>query len=288
MRRALPVVAVLLAGSPLAARAGDLPADPEPLSRLENNGERRIGLAAVDVATGRRVEHRANERFLMCSTFKMLATAAVLKRVDQHQEQLDRFVSYGPEQLLPYAPVTRAHVNEGGMRLEALCAAAIEQSDNTAANLLLDAIGGPAGVTQVARALGDQFTRLDHKEPELNRVSQDKESDTTTPAATCHDLQRLFTSDFLSEASRTRLEDWMQASETGTGLIRASVPHDWKVGDKTGRSGDGVVNDIAVLRPPGGGPIFITIYTIDRKETSEAQMKLVADAARIAIEALVK
>src|SRR5436305_9111496 len=107
---------------------------------------------------------------MMCSSFKVLATAAVLKRVDQNQEKLDRFVRYGEPQLLSYAPVTREHVKEGGMTLEALCAAAIEQSDNTAANLLLETIGGPKGVTETARALGDNFTRLDRKEPELNEA----------------------------------------------------------------------------------------------------------------------
>ena len=111
----------------------------------------------------------------MCSTFKVLAAAAVLKRVDENKEKLDRFVTYGEAQLLSYAPVTRAHVKEGGMTLDALCAAAVEQSDNTAANLLLEAIGGPKGLTEFARSLGDNFTRLDRMEPELNMSSDDKD-----------------------------------------------------------------------------------------------------------------
>jgi beta-lactamase class A len=143
----------------------------------------------VDVSTKRRVEYRAAEPFMMCSTFKVLATAAVLKRVDENKEKLDRFVTYEEAQLLSYAPVTRAHVKEGGMTLEALCAAAIEQSDNTAANLLLESIGGPKGLTEFARSLGDKFTRLDRMEPELNTASDDKESDTTRPGAMCDDLR---------------------------------------------------------------------------------------------------
>jgi beta-lactamase class A len=261
---------------------------PEEFASLEKRTGGRIGIAAVDVARNKRVEYHAQARFLMCSTFKVLAVSAVLKRVDEKKETLDRFVPYGEAQLLAYAPVTREHVKEGGMTLEALCGAAIEQSDNTAANLLLEVIGGPKGVTETARALGDNFTRLDRKEPELNEAIEGDERDTTTAAAMCRDLERLFTSDFLSAPSRARLESWMQANKTGAGLIRASVPADWKIGDKTGRSGKGATNDIAILRPPSGGPVFLTIYTIDPGDSEEGRQKLVADAAKAALDALKK
>ena len=196
----------------------------------------RIGVAALDVARDKKFEYRAQDRFTMCSTFKVLAVAAVLKRVDEKREKLDRFVRYGEAELLSYAPVTRAHVKEGGMTLEALCAAAIEQSDNTAGNLLLDAIGGPKGWTEFARSLGDNTTRLDRNEPE----------------------------------------------------IRAGVPPDWKVGDKTGRSGTGIVNDIAIVRPPRGGLLFLAIYTSNPGASAEARDELVATIAKAAIEALNK
>src|SRR4051812_15918958 len=171
-------------------------------AELEARTGGRIGVAAVGGSRDKRVEYHAEERFTMCSTFKVLAVAAVLKRVDENKEKLDRFVRYEEAQLLEYAPVTRAHVKEGGMTLEALCAAAIEQSDNTAANLVLEAIGGPDKVTDFARSLGDKFTRLDHNEPDLNIARPGKEDDTTTPKSMCADLQRLFTSDVLSVASR--------------------------------------------------------------------------------------
>ncbi len=255
-------------------------------AELEGRAGSRIGLAAVDPSRNKRVEYRAQERFPMCSTFKVLAVAAVLKRVDEEKENLDRFVRYDEAQLLEHAPVTREHVKEGGMKLEALCAAAIEQSDNTAANLLLDAISGPKGVTEFARTLGDNFTRLDRIEPELNTAIAGDERDTTTPVAMCKDLERLLTSDFLSTASRTRLESWMHANETGLRMIRASVPADWRVGDKTGRSGNGATNDIAVVHPPTGGPILLAIYIIDPGEASEARDQLVAEVAKIALESL--
>jgi beta-lactamase class A len=179
-------------------------------------------------------------------------------------------------------------VKEGGMTLNALCAAAIDQSDNTAANLILETIGGPKGVTEFARSLADEFTRLDRNEPELNVATPGDDRDTTTPAAMSKDLQRLFTSDILSRESQSRLEAWMVANETGLKMIRASVPADWKVGDKTGRSGNGASNDVAILRPPTGGPIFLAIYVNAPNESSDGRDTLVAEAAKIAMELLKK
>jgi beta-lactamase class A len=158
----------------------------------------RIGVAALNTGNGKRVDYRADERFPMCSTFKFLAAAAVLKRVDEKQEKLERFVQYDANEILEYAPVTKEHVKEGGMTLGALCEAAIEQSDNTAGNLLLDAVGAPAGLTNFARGLGDELTRLDRKEPALNSAIPGDERDTTTPASMLADMMRLLTSDVLS------------------------------------------------------------------------------------------
>lgn len=260
----------------------------DDLANLEKRSGGHMGVVALDVSTNKSVEYHGQERFLMCSTFKVLAVAAVLKRVDEKKEKLDRFVPYGEAQLLEYAPVTRAHVKAGGMTLDALCAAAIEQSDNTAANLLLETIGGPKGFTEFARGLGDEFTRLDRMEPELNRASPGDDRDTTTPAAMCKDLRQLFTSDVLSRESRDRLEGWMVANQTGLKMIRAVVPAAWRVGDKTGRSGKGATNDIAILRPPTGGPFFIAIYVNAPSQSSADADALVGEAAKIALELLKK
>jgi len=195
----------------------------------------RIGVAALDTGSGKRLDYRAEERFPMCSTFKFLAAAAVLKRVDEKRDQLDRFVSYDAKDILEYAPVTKAHLKEGGTTLGALCEAAIAQSDNTAGNLLLDAVGGPAGVTNFARSLGDQVTRLDRKEPELNSAIPGDERDTTTPGSMLADMTRILTGDVLSRSSRSQLEDWLRGNKTGAAVIRAGVPTNWIIGDKTGR-----------------------------------------------------
>jgi beta-lactamase class A len=215
-----------------------------------------------------------------------IGVAAVLKRVDQGKENLERFMRYDAKDILEYAPVTKAHLKESGMTLGALCAAAIEQSDNTAGNLLLAAIGGPPGLTNFARNFGDDMTRLDRVEPELNSAIPGDERDTTTPAAMCSDIQRLCLSDVLSESSRHVLEDWLRRNETGALMIRAGVPRDWSVGDKTGRGANGATNDIAILRPPGRAPIVIAVYSIGSKAPSDDRAAAVAEAARLVVEFL--
>jgi beta-lactamase class A len=257
------------------------------IAQIETETGGRIGVTAIDSGTDRRIEHRPNERFLMCSTFKLLAAAAVLQRVDRKEENLDRFVRYTQTDILEYAPVTKQHVAEGGMKLGALCEAAIEQSDNTAGNLLLQAIGGPAGLTKFARSLGDQVTRLDRIEPDLNiPLKEGDERDTTSAAAMCVDLVRILTTDSLSEKSRELLQDWLLNSETGANLIRAGVPKDWRVGDKTGRSGKGATNDVAVLYPANGTRVFIAIYTVVSSGSEEKRSEIVANVAREVIAAL--
>jgi beta-lactamase class A len=246
----------------------------------------RIGVAALDTGSGKRFDYRAEERFPMCSTFKFLAAAAVLKRVDEKQEQLDRFVSYDAKDILEYAPVTKAHLKEGGMTLGALCEAAIEQSDNTAGNLLLDAIGGPAGVTNFARSLGDHITQLDRKEPDLNSATQGDDRDTTTPGSMLADMTRILTADVLSGSSRRQLEDWLQGNKTGADMIRAGVPANWIVGDKTGRGANGATNDIAVLRPPDRAPVLLAIYSVGSTATANDRAAAIAEVAKIVAESL--
>jgi beta-lactamase class A len=245
----------------------------------------RIGVAALDTGTGRHVEYRPNERFPMCSTFKVLAAAAVLKLVDEGKEHLDRMVAYGKEEILEYAPVTKEHLKEGRMTLANLCAAAIEQSDNTAGNLLLRAIGGPPGLTNFLRALGDATTRLDRMEPNLNTAIPGDERDTTTPAAMRDDLVRLLTGDVLSPASRRQLETWLAGNKTGAQMIRAGVPTTWRVGDKTGRGDNGATNDVAVLRPPNRPPIFLAIYSVGSTTAASERTATIAEVARLIAEA---
>ena len=254
------------------------------IAAIETRIGGRIGVAVLDTDNNSRIDHRASERFPMCSTFKFLAAAAVLKRVDEKKETLDRFVSYDANDILEYAPVAKEHLKDGGMTLGALCAAAIEQSDNTAGNLLLDSIGGPAGLTSFARSLADNATRLDRKEPELNSAIPGDERDTTTPAAMCSDMQRLLLGSALSESSRHQLEEWLQHNETGALMIRAGVPKDWLIGDKTGRGSNGATNDIAIMRPPKRAPVLLAIYSVGSTAAANDRQAAIAEVAKIVAE----
>jgi beta-lactamase class A len=256
------------------------------IAAIETRIGGRVGVAAVDTSNDKHLDYRAEERFPMCSTFKFLAAAAVLKRVDEKKEKLERFVPYSAKDILEYAPATREHLNEGGMILGALCEAAIEQSDNTAGNLLLNAIGGPAGATNFVRALGDRVTRLDRIEPALNSAIPGDERDTTTPAAISSDMQRLLLGDALSEASRRKLDDWLQRNETGGSMIRAGVPKTWSVGDKTGRGAHGATNDIAIMRPPGRAPILLAIYSVGSTATANDRAAAIAEVTKVVAEFL--
>jgi len=249
--------ALLATGVPSLAQTDET---RERLAELEKHTGGRLGVFAIDTHDGRRIVHRVEERFPMCSTFKFLAVSAVLSRVDSGVEHLGRHIAYTKADLLAYAPVTTANVHDGYMTVEALCEAAIVDSDNTAANLLLGTMGGPPAVTRFARALGDTRTRLDRTEPALNSAIPGDPRDTTTPASMAHDLQAVLLGNALTAASRARLETWMIGCRTGVSCIRAGVPKTWIVGDKTGSGVRGTRNDIAILKPPNRGAIVVTAY----------------------------
>jgi beta-lactamase class A len=251
MASALP--GVLRAGGPSGGLDGQIAA-------IESEAGGRLGIAVMDEAGRTLMTYRAEERFPMCSTFKVLAAAAVLAKVDMGRLALQDRVSYGEADLLGHAPDTRAHVEQGWMSLGDLCAAAIRSSDNTAGNLVLRTIGGPQAVTAFARSLGDRVTRLDRTEPSLNSAIPGDPRDTTTPAAMAGDLRRLFAGGALSPPSALQLEAWMIASTTGAMKLRAGLPKDWGIGDKTGAGENGVSNTIAVLRPPGRVALFAAVY----------------------------
>jgi len=273
----------------LATNAANAQRDAaDQIAAIEARLGGRIGVAGLDTGNGKRIDYRAEERFPLCSTFKFLAAAAVLKRVDEKKDKLDRFVSYDAKDILEYAPVTKAHLGNGGMTLDALCAAAIEQSDNTAGNLLLEAIGGPVGLTNFARDLGDRMTRLDRKEPELNSAIPGDDRDTTTPASMLGDIRQLLVGNTLSASSRQQLEEWLQANETGAAMIRVGIPTNWIVGDKTGRGANGATNDVAIVHPPDRAPIVLAIYCVGSTASANDRAAAVAEAAKVVAESFGK
>jgi beta-lactamase class A len=241
------------------------------LAEIEAREGGKLGVFVRDAGSGATIEHRADERFPMCSTFKLLTAAAALKRVDEGAEQLDRTIAYGPSALLDYAPIAKAHVGEGAMTVADLCAAAIDWSDNTAANLVLQTIGGPAGFTAFARSLGDTVTRLDRNEPSLNESLPGDPRDTTSPRAMAADLQKVLLGDALSEASRSQLQTWLIHDKVGDKRLRAGLPSSWRIGDKTGSGERGSTNTIAILWPPDRAPLIATVYYTESSAPTDAR-----------------
>ena len=222
----------------------------------------------------------------MCSTFKALAAAAALQRVDAGADNLDRKIAFGPADLLEYAPVSKAHVAEGAMNLGDVCAAALQWSDNTAANLLLKSIGGPPAVTAMARAIGDSVTRLDRDEPTLNTAIPGDPRDTTSPAAMAADLRALILGETLSPASRRQLEAWMAGDKVADKRLRAGLPADWAIADKSGTGDHGAANAIAILRPPARPPLFVAVYFVESDRTPDERNAVHRDVAKVIVEAM--
>ncbi len=274
------VLAAPLLTVPLLARPAFANDATPRFADLERRNGGRLGVAAFDSASGRRIGHRSEERFPMCSTFKFLAAAFVLARVDRGEERLDRRIVYSTQDLVTYSPVTKDHVGPVGLSVAELCDATMTLSDNTAGNLLLASFGGPAGLTAYARSLGDQTTRLDRIETALNEGLPGDPRDTTSPVAMLGTMHRLLLGDALSAASRERLTGWLVANKTGDKRLRAGMPG-WKVGDKTGTGGNGSANDIAIVWPTGRAPLLVTVYYTGSTISDEARNEVIAEAGRI-------
>lgn len=252
------------------------------LMTLERKHGGRLGVAMLDTGNRQRIMYRSDEHFMMCSTFKLLAASAVLARVDQGLEKLDRRVVFGKDVVLSYAPTTSLHVGGQGMTIAELCEAAITLSDNTAANLLLTSLGGPAAITAFARRMGDHVTRLDRTEPELNISSPGDERDTTTPSAMLNNLQKLLLGEVLSKTSREQLTTWLRATSTGKDTLHAGLPAGWTIGDKTGSGAHGERNDVAIVWPPNRKPLLIAAYYVNPNTDDAGRNGVLAEVGRIA------
>lgn len=235
---------------------------PGTFARIEAARGGRLGVAVLDTGNGRRAGHRQDERFPLCSTFKLLAAAAVLARADAGRDSLDRRVRFAREDLVTYSPVTGPRAGGDGMTLAELCEATMVLSDNTAGNLLLATLGGPAGLTGYVRGLGDGVTRLDRWETELNEARPGDPRDTTSPAAMLETMHALTLGPALSPSSKERVVGWLRDNRTGDKRLRAALPSGWRAGEKTGTGENGTSNDVGLLWPPDGGtaPVLVAAY----------------------------
>ncbi|WP_338760633.1 class A beta-lactamase [Massilia sp. METH4] len=278
-RRTLLAAAAAFPFAALPVRA----AGKGDLAAVERGFNGRLGVAVIDTATGKASGRRLDERFPMCSTFKAILAAQALARDARESGFLDRRLRYAKTDLVAHSPVTGKHVDTG-MTVAELCAATVQYSDNTAANVLMKELGGPAGLTAFTREIGDTTFRLDRWETELNTAIPGDERDTTTPLAMARTLQKLVVGDALPRPQRERLKDWLLGNTTGGKRIRAAVPAGWQVGDKTGTGAYGVTNDIGIVYPPDRAPLVVVVFTHGAEKGADAREDMVAAAARAALE----
>ena len=271
------------AGAKTILAADDSPAIQERLAELEAASGGRLGVAMLDADGEVVATYRDAERFPLCSTFKMMLAAAVLKQSVTEPDLLNRRITYAQEELISWSPVTEKHVADG-LSVSELCAAAVRHSDNTAANLLLKLLGGPQELTAFARSIGDPAFHLDRWETALNEALPGDERDTTTPKSMAYSLHKLALGNVLPAPQREMLIDWLKGNTTGSASIRAGVPADWIVGDKTGSGSYGTTNDIAVIWPPNEPPLILTIYFTQNKPDAPARRDIIAATAKLLVE----
>ncbi|MEV0319850.1 class A beta-lactamase [Streptomyces sp. NPDC050658] len=267
------------AAAPSASTRTD-PRTKRAFAELERKFDATLGVYALDTGSGRTVVHRPDERFAYASTCKALLAGAVLDK--KSLRQMDRLVRYDRDDIIPNSPITERHV-DSGMTLRELCDATVRYSDNAAANLLFRELGGPRGLQDALRGLGDRVTRCDRYEVALSNATPGDLRDTSTPRALATDLRAYVLGDALPSEKRAVLTDWLKRNTTGDATIRAGAPKGWQVGDKTGTGGYGTRNDIAVVWPPGSAPI--TMAVLSRRDTKDAERDdaLIAGAAKVAL-----
>ncbi|MCP2168434.1 beta-lactamase class A [Goodfellowiella coeruleoviolacea] len=280
---AAPPAATTAAGSTTSVPPTTAVAADQEFGQLEARFDARLGVYAVDTGTGRTLTHRADERFAYASTHKALSAAAVLRR--NSLADLAKVVHYTRADLVHHAPIAEQHVDTG-MTLREVCEAAVRYSDNTAANLLFRELGGPQALGAELRAIGDEVTHVDRVEPELSETAPGDIRDTSTPRALATSLRAYALGEVLPEDKRTLFTDWLKGNITGTKLIRAGVPADWTVGDKTGNGTYGTRNDIAVAWPPNRPPVVLAIMSDRATADAEHDDALIAEAAKVVVTTL--
>lgn len=246
----------------------------------------RIGIAVHDRGSDKRWAYRGDERFPLSSTFKPFACAAVLSRIESGAERLHRVIEIEDDDLVTYSPATETRVNTVGMTIAELCEATITLSDNTAGNLILESIGGPKAFTEYMRTIGDDTSRLDRWETDLNQGTPGDQRDTTTPHAAAASLGRLLLGHSLTVSSREQLTTWMENDKVADALLRSALPEDWRIADKTGAGGHGARSIIAVIWPPAREPLVISIYMTENDASFAERNQAIAEIGAAIVEAL--
>lgn len=285
------IAASTILAMPAASKPATRRFDAAERLRTLEVGQARLGVCFLDTVTGEISGNRIEERFAMCSSFKLAMVAACLREADNGRLNLEEILPYSEADLLPWAPVTRKHLAKGGLSIVTLAQAAQEMSDGVAANLLVKRLGGPNAVTAKFREMGDMVTRLDRYEPDLGLVLSADTRDTTSPLAYAQLVSRILTGSILRHDSRKRLLEWTRSTVTGASRLRVGLPTEWRTGNKTGTGRDegttNKCNDVAITFPPGKNPIVIAAYFDSGEYTEKIEARheaVLAEVGKIAAE----
>lgn len=254
----------------------------QELALLEKSSGGRLGVALINTENNNFTLYRADERFAMCSTSKVVAVSALLKKSESDKDILRKKITFHESELVTWSPITEKNLTTG-MTLDALSAATLQHSDNTAMNAILNYLGGPSAATSFARSIGDVTFRQDRTEPELNTAIPGDERDTSTPLAMAQTLQKLTLGDALAVPQRQQLVEWLKGNTTGAASIQAGLPEGWKAGDKTGSGDYGTTNDIAVIWPPGKAPLVLVIFFTQPLQDAQPRKDVLAEATKIVV-----
>ncbi|MGI9280766.1 MAG: class A beta-lactamase [Endozoicomonas sp.] len=278
MFRVLFSASLTLAAS--AALASDYQPVEEKVIALEKRLDARIGVSIYEVSTKKGWSYKGNQRFPLMSTFKTLACAKLMNDADNNKLSLNSATTVTKEMLVTYSPVTAKQVGKN-ISLEKACEATMLTSDNTAANIVLEHIGGPSELTNFLRSTGDSVSRLDRIETKLNEGKPGDLRDTTTPEAIVQTLNQLVFGNVLSEPSKNQLKQWMIENQVADGLLRSVLPDGWSIADRTGAGGYGSRGIAAIVWPEYKPPFIVSIYITETDSSFDARNSAIAEIGEL-------
>lgn len=260
----------------------------EQLKKLENSFDGKIGIYAINTNNNQIIAYRADERFPVQSTMKLIGVATLLKQSQTDKDLLQKKINYSENDLISWHPITGKYVKTG-MTLEALAEAAMSYSDNSAINFIMRTLGGPKVVTDFAHSIGNKSFNVACYDGDLNSNPKSIK-DTATPKDMAISVQKLTLGNVLTPSQRTILLTWMRNNTTGYKRIRAGVPIGWTVAEKTGGGlgSYGIANDIGILWSPLCKPIILAIYTVQNKKSAKSRDDIVAAATAFVMDEFAK
>ncbi|EKF9795923.1 PSE family carbenicillin-hydrolyzing class A beta-lactamase [Vibrio cholerae] len=263
------LVFTLLMPSVVFASSPKFQSVEQEIKGIESSLSARIGVAILDTQNGESWDYNGDQRFPLTSTFKTIACANLLYDAEHGKVNLNSTVEIKKADLVTYSPVLEKQVGKP-ITLSDACFATMTTSDNTAANIVINAVGDPKSITDFLRQIGDKETRLDRVEPELNEGKLGDLRDTTTPNAITSTLNQLLFGSTLSEASQKKLESWMVNNQVTGNLLRSVLPVKWSIADRSGAGGFGARSITAIVWSEEIKPIIVSIY-LAQTEASMAE-----------------